>query len=136
MSKTFNWSVRVYYEDTDAGGIVYYANYLKFIERARTEWVRSMGVNQEKLKEEQGIIFVVHSLQIQYLKPAQLDDTLDVTVHLTKLGKAALDAEQVVSRDGEPLIKAQVKIACLNKESMKPMALPAELKQNMEAYCG
>ncbi len=112
----FQWDVRVYYEDTDSGGVVYYANYLRFMERARTEWMRSLGFEQDRLLAEQGILFAVRSASIDYLRPARFNDRLDVTVAVRQRGRASLTLEQAVLRHGDaagPLCTGTVKIACL-----------------------
>ena len=101
--------VRVYYEDTDLAGIVYYANYLRFIERARTEWVRDLGVDQGALKRDQGVVFAVRRVEADYLKPARFDDLLTVTTRLLELGGARIELEQEVLRAGERLFAARVR---------------------------
>ena len=108
----FSWNVRVYFEDTDAAGIVYYANYLKFMERARTEWLRSLGFDHASLREQSGIIFVVTRLEAHYLRPARLDEELAVTVEPTRIGRAGLDLGQRVERlpVGSPLCTASVRL--------------------------
>lgn len=118
---------RVYYEDTDSSGFVYHANYLKFMERARTEWLYQLGFNIEEL-QQQGIFFVVHSLQINYIKPARLAEELEVISHIDKLGYASLIYQQKVQRlAGKQLLcEGIIKVACLNAER-KPCALPAEM---------
>ena len=116
--------MRVYYEDTDAGGVVYYANYLKFTERARTEWLRACGFEQTDLTRVHDVIFVVRAFAIEYLKPARFDDALQVTVELIKVGAGQIDLIQRVIRDDEELATAQVKIVCVKLETMKPVRLP------------
>ncbi|CAM3535037.1 tol-pal system-associated acyl-CoA thioesterase [Parendozoicomonas haliclonae] len=128
--RVFNWPVRVYYEDTDAGGIVYYVNYLKFMERARTEYLRSLGFDQQALMHD-GILFVVRNTAIEYLKPARLDDALDVTVSLSRRGRAGFDMVQSIWRDGEELCKSRVSIACVSANSLKPVGLPVNIRQAM-----
>ena len=125
----FSWQVRVYYEDTDAGGVVYYANYLKFMERARTEFLRSLGFEQDQLKQEQGIIFAVHSLSAQYKKPAVFNDELIVNTKITDLGRASLTFTQTVSRisDNTDLCEAEVKVACLKAEKFAPSVMPKQI---------
>ena len=122
----FSWPIRVYYEDTDAGGVVYYANYLKFMERARTEFLRSLGFEQDQLKQEQGIIFAVHSLSAQYKKPAVFNDELIVNTKITALGRASLTFKQSITRLPEHtyLCEAEVKVACLHAEEFSPVAMP------------
>ena len=122
---TFSCPVRVYYEDTDTAGVVYYAGYLRFLERGRTEWLRALGVGQFRLAQEAGIVFAVRSLNIEYLKPARLDDVLAVLTELTLPGRAQVTLTQRIERDGETLVEATVRIACLHTHTMKPPALPA-----------
>jgi acyl-CoA thioester hydrolase len=130
---TFSFPVRVYYEDTDTAGVVYYAGYLRFLERGRTEWLRALGVEQFRLAQEAGIVFAVRSLNIEYLKPARLDDVLAVLTELTLPGRAQVTLKQRIERDGETLVEASVRIACLNTKTMKPAALPAALRNKMGA---
>ena len=127
QAEPFVWPVRVYYEDTDAGGVVYYANYLRFIERARTEWLRAEGFEQTDLAEHHGVAFVVRSVAIDYLKPARFNDSLRVTVELIKVGAGHIDVIQHVMRAEELLAKAAVKIACVGVRSMRPVRLPESL---------
>ena len=123
--RSFAWPVRVYYEDTDAGGVVYYANYLRFTERARTEWLRDLGFEQTDLAQVHGVIFVVRAFAIEYLRPARFNDALRVTVELIKVGAGQIDLIQRVMRDDEELATAQVKIVCVKVETMRPARLPA-----------
>ena len=125
----FTWPVRVYYEDTDAGGVVYYANYLKFLERARTEYLRDLGFEQDQLKQEYGIIFAVHSLSIQYLKPAVFNDALTVTAEIIDKGRARLTFKQMITKDKDNtgICSAQVSIACLNAETFTPARIPVHI---------
>jgi acyl-CoA thioester hydrolase len=128
MSGEFNWQVRVYYEDTDAAGIVFYANYLRYMERARTEWLRSTGYEHALLKNEHGILFAVKSLNVDYIKPARLDELLTVTSSLLSRRGASLMFEQTIKNDSdELLIRAEVKVACLNAATLKASAMPEEL---------
>ena len=124
MNTSFVWPVRVYYEDTDAGGVVYYANYLRFTERARTEWLRDLGFEQTDLARVHGVVFVVRSFAIEYLKPARFNDALQVTVELIKVGAGQIDLNQRVMRDDEELATAQVKIVCVRLATMRPVRLP------------
>jgi acyl-CoA thioester hydrolase len=126
-SQPFLWPVRVYYEDTDAGGVVYYANYLKFIERARTEWLRAEGYEQTDLAQQHGIVFVVRSAAIDYLKPARFNDTLHVTVELIKVGAGHIDLLQRVMREDELIAKASVKVACVGMRTLRPVRIPQSL---------
>ena len=123
----FIWPVRVYYEDTDAGGVVYYANYLKFTERARTEWLRACGFEQTDLAAHHGVVFVVRSAAIDYLKPARFNDSLQVTVELIKVGAGQIDLVQRVIRNDDLLAKAAVKIACVGVTTMRPTRIPKAL---------
>jgi acyl-CoA thioester hydrolase len=123
----FQWDVRVYYEDTDSGGVVYYANYLRFMERARTEWMRSLGFEQDRLLAEQGLLFAVRSAGIDYLRPARFNDRLAVTVDVSQRGRASLTLEQAVLRHGDPgspLCTGTVKIACLEAATFRPQPIP------------
>ncbi len=131
MSPTFNWPVRVYYEDTDAEGVVYYANYLKFYERARTEWLRSLGISQEILKNRHNIVFVVKNVSIDYRRSALLDDELTVTAQVAQLKGASILFEQTVLRDGDELNKCTVTIVCVDGKTIRPVAIPDEVAQKM-----
>ena len=124
MPSAFHWQVRIYYEDTDAGGIVFYANYLKFFERARTEWLRATGVNQQALAEEDGAIFVVKHASIDYQAPAKLDDVLDLTLSIEKLGGASVQFVQQAWRGDTLLASAQVKVGCVDAITLRPRPLP------------
>lgn len=122
---TFHWLLNVYYEDTDAGGVVYYANYLKFLERARTEWLRSKGINQYQVSKDYGAIFAVRSVSIDYKKPAQLDDQLSVSVEVLEVRRASLSMEQnIVNNNDELIVNAAVNIVCLHDESFSPRPIP------------
>ncbi len=127
----FHWPVRVYYEDTDAGGVVFYANYLKFFERARTEMLRNMGFEQDQLIAEQKLIFAVRSVQIDYLKPARFNHSLDVTAAVTLVKKVSLTFEQQITRDKDILCKGSIRIASLDSETLKPKAIPENLLQKL-----
>lgn len=129
----FEWPVRIYIEDTDAGGIVYYANYLKFFERARSEWLRAAGFNQHRLME-QGLRFVVRDLSVKYRRPALLDEEIIVTVSLDEISKAGMTLNQTALRrsDGteEILAEATVRAACIN-EAGRPVAIPADVAEQL-----
>jgi acyl-CoA thioester hydrolase len=127
----FTWPVRVYYEDTDAGGVVYYANYLKFLERARTEYLRALGFEQDQLKQQYGIIFAVHSLSIKYQKPAVFNDALMVTAVIVDQGNARLTFKQMITRDKDKtsICSAEVIIACLNAEKFSPTRIPLQIRE-------
>lgn len=128
----FSIPVRVYYEDTDAGGIVYYANYLKFFERCRTEWMRAIGHDQRVLGELHDIAFVVRSVSVDYLRPARLDDQLTVSVELATLGRAKLSLRQHVRRGDEELVTGLVDIVCVNLSAMKANPIPSFLREQLE----
>jgi acyl-CoA thioester hydrolase len=130
---TFSWPVRVYYEDTDVGGVVYYANYLRFFERARTEWLRAIGFEQRQLKAESGIVFAVRSVQIDYLRPAVLDDALQVEAAVSELGRASMHFRQRLLRDDEVLSTALVKVVSLDGETFRPVAIPAPIRERIDA---
>lgn len=123
----FHWRVRVYWEDTDAGGIVFYANYLKFFERARTEWLRATGIEQEVLRESEGALFVVSETHVRYLRPARLDDLIDLSVTLRDAGQASLTFVQQACRSGEILAEGEIRVACVNAESLRPRRFPHSL---------
>lgn len=125
--KAYSWPVRVYYEDTDAQGLVYFANYFKFMERARTEWLRSLGFEQDKFMEHQRRFFVVVKTQAQFIVPAKFNEQLAVTVRVTKTARASFEIEQNIyrdSQDGVLLCSGQVRVACLNADTLKPVKLP------------
>lgn len=123
----FAFPVRIYYEDTDAGGVVYHANYLRFMERARTEWLRVHGYELNRLEQEFGFLFAVRSANIEYLQPARLNDLLSVKVSIARTGKASLDIDHEVYRDEVLLCRARIKLAGLAVDSFRPMALPFTL---------
>ena len=120
----FIWQVRVYYEDTDAGGVVYYANYLAYMERARSEWLRTLGFDNQTLADQQGVVFAVRRASIDYLQPARLDELLDVSLTLKKRGRASLLFEQQVRCGDELLCRGEILLACVDVDSFKPTAIP------------
>ncbi len=126
QSGEFTLPVRVYIEDTDAGGIVYYVNYMKFMERARTEYLRTLGYQHYVLAED-NFQFVVHTANVQYRQPARIDDALDVTARISKLGKATLLFDQQVRRGNTLLCQAEIKVACVTADTLKPTAIPSAL---------
>ncbi|BCB25808.1 tol-pal system-associated acyl-CoA thioesterase [Sulfurimicrobium lacus] len=132
-SEIFSWPVRVYYEDTDSGGVVYYANYLKFMERARTEWLRAHGFAQSELAREHGVIFVVRDVHITYRRPAVFDDLLQVSVSVHATGRSWIEFTQTVERVNEILTHASVKIVCVNQLSFKPVEIPEIIREKMES---
>jgi len=129
---TFIWPTRVYYEDTDAGGVVYYANYLKFMERARTEWLRSRGFEQDDLIRDAGIIFAVRSVQVDYLRPARFNDALTVTAEVMHNGGASITFQQEVRRGDEVLCSGKVKIASLDAKTLRPKPVPTAMLVALE----
>lgn len=128
----FLWPIRVYYEDTDAGGIVYHANYLKFMERARSEWLRTLDVEQDELRDKEGVIFTILSAQVDYLLPAKFNDELLVSSKVVKKGRASIQIEQEVIRDSQILCKGIIKVATLNEKSFRPEAMPESLYEKIE----
>ena len=127
----FQWPVRVYYEDTDAGGVVYYANYLKFFERGRTEWLRALGFGQQALMRDAAIVFAVRHVEIDYLQPARFDDALLVETGIAAQSKVSITFSQRLVRDGRELSRATVKVVCLDKDSFKPVAIPANIIEKL-----
>ena len=124
--------MRVYYEDTDFGGVVYYANYLRYFERARTEWLRALGIDQQRLAREEGLQFVVRRAEIDFLRGAQLDDELNITVECTERKRTYLTLRQQALRGAEPMAAALVQAACVRRDDFKPSALPAALAARLE----
>lgn len=133
MPSVFTWPVRVYYEDTDAGGIVFYANYLKFFERARTEWLRAAGIGQQELREQEGAVFVVKSTSLDYHAPARLDDQLQLTLTVAKLGRASVQFDQQAWRGAQLLTSASVKVGCVDAATMRPRSLPDDTAVRMRS---
>jgi acyl-CoA thioester hydrolase len=129
----YSFPVRVYFENTDADGVVYHSEYLKFLERARTEWLRHLGFDHQALARTHRAAFIVSSLVIDYLKPARLDETVAVSVQLESLGKVRCVFAQEIRREDEVLVKAKVTVACVNGESFKPLEIPEALRRKMEA---
>lgn len=127
----FVWSVRVYYEDTDSGGVVYYANYLRFMERARTEWLRALGFEQTALTRDNGVVFVVRKVSVEYWQPAVFNDLLAVTVHHAEIGRARITFRQTVERGATVLASGRVDVACVNTVSFKPARIPVLLRDNV-----
>ena len=120
----FVWPVRVYYEDTDSAGVVYYANYLRYFERARTEWLRALGFEQTDLAVQLGVVFVVRSIQVEYFAPARFNDALIISVELGDVGASQIILKQRVLRENDTLVEAQVRVACVNIIAMKPVRIP------------
>jgi acyl-CoA thioester hydrolase len=124
----FTWRARVYWEDTDGGGVVYYANYLKFMERARTEWLRSLGHSQSELADQYGYVFAVAEVKVNYRKPARLDDELLITCVPVPEGRVSMRFEQTISRGGVVLTEGEVRIACVDAKTFRPRSLPDFIK--------
>ena len=129
----FSWPVRVYWEDTDAGGVVYHARYVAFMERARSEWMRAMGKGQEAMRGG-GQVFVVRAMMLDFLKPARLDDVLAVTVELLECRRASLTLEQTVLREGHTLVTARVRLAAVGARDFRPQAMHATLYATLNAH--
>jgi acyl-CoA thioester hydrolase len=129
--RPFAHTLRIYWEDTDAGGVVFYANYLKFFERARTEWLRSFGFEQEVLRTQTGAMFIVSQTSVRYLRPARLDDLLCVTVEVKHAGLASMNIAQVAWRGDERLAEGEIRIGCVDAQSFRPRRIPEHLLQAM-----
>jgi acyl-CoA thioester hydrolase len=138
QAPAFEWPVRVYYEDTDAGGVVYHARYLHFLERARTEWLRALGFEQTRLRRERGILFTVRKMTIDFVRPACLDQALRLTVVLINRGRASLDLEQQVldANEGHLCCRATVNLACVSAECMRPTRMPDSLLNALTPAAG
>lgn len=128
---TFRFPVRVYYEDTDTAGVVYYANYLKFFERARTEWLRTLGFGQTQMAEMDGKVFVVRHASTDYRLPARLDDALVIYSQLSRLGRASLDFRQWCQRGEDMLASGQIQIGCVQRKTLRPAAMPPQIAQRL-----
>ena len=124
----FQWKARVYYEDTDAGGVVFYANYLRYMERARTEWLRHLGYEHQTLNDDHGLLFAVKEVSISYKKPARLDEELTVFSRVLKYRGASITFRQIINNQQQELLtEAEVKVVCLNAETLKPSPMPEAL---------
>ena len=130
--KPFSWPIRVYYQHTDAGGVVFHANYLSFMECARTELLQSQGFDLGELARRDHVLFVVHSAQIAYHKPALLNDLLTVTARVARVGRARLDFDQEVRRREELLASAELTLACVSAKSYRPVAVPEAIREKLE----
>jgi acyl-CoA thioester hydrolase len=133
-SVAFSWPLRVYYEDTDAGGVVFYANYLKFFERARTEWLRACGVEQQALAEATGLVFVVRGTALDYRAPARLDDTLQIASRIERIGRASVDFAQQAWRGETLLAEGTIRVACVARDSFKPTGIPDSVRAALLAW--
>ena len=132
-SPVFSIPVRVYYEDTDAGGVVYYANYFRFMERARTEWLRGLGFEQDELARDPGVLFAVRTAKLEFLKPARFNDLLEATVEIRGRGRASLTFGQRVQRGDEVLCEGEVRVACLEAKSFAPCPIPPTILSRLDA---
>ncbi len=132
MKTVASWTVRIYFEDTDSGGVVYHANYLKFMERARTEWLRGIGLDQAQLKLKDNIMFVVSKLNIEFKKPAKFNDELTVITNIEGIGASTIFINQEILKDNHLISSARVEIACINSKLFKPQRIPKETKQILE----
>ena len=131
MAKKFNFNIKVYYEDTDAGGVVYYANYLKFLERARSEAIYSLGFSNKELLENHGILLIVKSCNIQYKKPAQLEDLLEISTEVTSFTKTSILMKQLILKSKDIISEAEVHLVAVDKKG-KPTKIPDQLKRKLE----
>ena len=131
-STAFRHRLRVYWEDTDAGGVVFYANYLKFFERARTEWLRALGFSQQQMLLDDGVMFVVADTALRYLRAARLDDLLQVTVVVAEAGRASLRLQQQAWRDGELLAEGTIRIGCVTYAGFRPCRIPAAILEKVQ----
>lgn len=133
LDPAHTWPVRVYWEDTDAGGVVYYANYLRFLERARSEWLRALGISQTDLARNHGLVFVVRHIAADFLRPARFDDLLVIRSQLLELGGASLTLTQEVLRETTVLLTARVRIACVRGGDFRPARIPPDLVKRLLA---
>ncbi|MGV3628936.1 MAG: tol-pal system-associated acyl-CoA thioesterase [Betaproteobacteria bacterium] len=128
----FLWPIRVYYEDTDAGGVVFYANYLGFMERARTEWLRALGFEQPEMAARDGVLFVVRAVNIDYLKPSRFNDSLQVTVEVVNVGGSRIRFLQRVLRGNEEIARAEVEVVCVSTDTLRPARMPDAMRMTIE----
>lgn len=133
MATVFSIPIRVYYEDTDAGGVVYYANYMRFMERARTEWLRRLGFEQDELSRRDGVLFAVRSAKLDFLRPARFNDELRATAQLSRRGRASVTFRQQIRRGHEVLCDGEVRLACLRAQSFAPCPIPQPLLARLGA---
>ena len=129
---TFSIPVRVYYEDTDAGGVVYYANYLRFMERARTEWLRKLGFEQDELSQNDGVVFAVRSANLEFIKAAHFNDLLQVNATVVTKGKASVTFDQTITRGDELICHGEVRLACVDATQFIPKPIPAAIAARIE----
>ncbi len=131
----FDFPQRVYFEDTDAGGVVYHAQYVKFLERARTEWLRYLGFTNSELERKYKMLFIVSEISVEFVKPARLDDAINISVGIESLGRVRVTFHQEIRRGEDILVKARVSVATVAAESFKPIEIPADVRKKMEASC-
>ena len=132
---TFDFPQRVYFEDTDAGGVVYHAQYVKFLERARTEWLRYLGFTNSELERKYKMLFIVSEIAVEFVKPARLDDAVNISVAIENLGRVRVTFHQEIRRGEDTLVKARVSVACVMAETFKPIEIPTDVRKKMEATC-
>ena len=130
---TFDFPQRVYFEDTDAGGVVYHAQYVKFLERARTEWLRYLGFTNSELERKYRMLFIVSEIAVEFVKPARLDDSISISVAVEALGRVRVTFHQEIRRDDELLVKARVVVASVTADGFKPIEIPPDVRKKMEA---
>ena len=133
---TFSIPIRVYYEDTDAGGVVYYANYLRFMERARTEWLRNLGFEQDELSIKDGVVFAVRSASLEFVKAARFNEQLRVTAEVIKQGKASVTFKQTITREDDLVCSGEIKLACVDAEKFLPKAIPRAIADKIDISNG
>lgn len=136
MNPTFSLPIRVYYEDTDTGGVVYHSNYLNFMERARTEWLRALGFEQDELRRTHGVIFAVSSVNVTFHKPARFNELVTVTVAVQRRGAASLTLSQEVRHQSVTLASGEVRVACIDAERFVPVAIPPRVTAAVESWQG
>ena len=132
---TFDFPQRVYFEDTDAGGVVYHAQYVKFLERARTEWLRYLGFTNSDLERKYKMLFVVSEIAVEFVKPAKLDDAINISVAIENLGRVRVTFHQEIRRGEDILVRARITVATVAAESFKPVEIPTDVRKKMEASC-
>ncbi len=132
---TFDFPQRVYFEDTDAGGVVYHAQYIKFFERARTEWLRHLGFTNSDLERKYKMLFVVSEIAVEFIKPAKLDDAINISVAIENLGRVRVTFHQEIRRGEDILVRARITVATVASESFKPVEIPTDVRKKMEASC-
>lgn len=130
---TFDFPQRIYFEDTDAGGVVYHAQYLKFLERARTEWLRYLGFTNSELERKYKMLWVVSEIAVEFVKPAKLDEAVNISVSIENLGRVRCTFHQEIRRGDELLVRARVLVACVSADGFKPIEIPADVRKKMEA---